>query len=392
MQFIDMKKTCFNHFLCIVLLPALLLSACGTKKENQATVQMEVPVINVVQQDVPLESEYVGQTYGQSDVEVTAHAEGAILSINFTEGTNVSEGQLLYTIDPEIYQNRLDQASAGLAEAKTMLAKAEADYNRIEPLARINAVSQRELVASKAQYEASLSKVESAEAAFRNAQKELGDCRVVAPISGIIGISRVQVGDYVSRGPSSILNTISQIGKIRVRFTVSEQEYMRLFREVTSENASINVKSKNIKMVLSDGTNYPYPGSFSFADRQVDPTTGAMTMEALFDNPDRLLRPGQYVKVIFVSELRKNALLIPQRAVSEIQGIFQVYTLGDSNKITMKIVRPGPQFKDAYIIENGIVNSDKVIVSGSQFLRPGMVVLPKEMPWQPGAASNKPSV
>jgi len=371
---------------------ALFLFACKAKKENPAAIQMEVPVINVIQQDVPLETEYVGQTYGQSDVQVTAHAEGAILTIDFTEGSHVSKGQLLYTIDPEIYQNRLDQASGTLAEANTMLAKAKADYDRIEPLARINAVSQRELVSSKAQYEASLARVQSAEAAFRNAQKELGDCRVVAPISGIIGISKVDVGDYVSRGPSSMINTISEISKIRVRFTVSEQEYMRLYREVTAAGASINVKNKNIKMVLADGTNYPHNGAFSFADRQVDPATGAMTMEAVFDNPDRLLRPGQYVKVIFVSELRRNALLIPQRSVSEIQGIFQVYTLGDSNKVVMKIVTPGPQYQEAYIIDKGIVNTDKIIISGSQFLRPGMVVKPKEMPWQPGVASNKPSV
>jgi membrane fusion protein (multidrug efflux system) len=387
-----MKRTCFHYSLLTVILAALFLFACKGKKEDQAAIQMEVPVVNVIQQDVPLESEYVGQTYGESDVEVTARAEGSILSINFTEGSYVRKDQLLYTIDPETYQNRLDQAAGNLAEAKTMLAKTKADYDRIEPLARINAVSQRELVAAKAQYEASLAKVQSAEAACRNAEKALGYCNVLAPISGIIGISKARVGDYVSMGPSSMLNTISETGKIRVRFTVSEQEFMRLYRKVTSEGTSVNVRSKNIRMILSDGTDYPHLGSFSFANRQIDPTTGAMTMEALFDNPDRFLRPGQYVKVIFVTDLLRNVLLIPQRSVSEIQGIYQVYTLADSNRVAMKIVKPGPPYKDAYIIENGLLNSDKVIVSGSQFLRPGMVVIPKEMPWQPGAASNKPAV
>jgi len=380
-----MKKT----ITFLMVLPVLLLiNSCG-KKAAPVAAALEVPVTTVVQQDVRLESEYTGQTYGQSDIQINPRVDGTILSLNFKEGSLVSKGQLLYTIDPLPYQAILNAAAGSLAEAQAGEARAKSDLDMIEPLAKINAVSQRELVAAKASYESAKAKIQAAEASLENAKIELGYCRIIAPISGLIGISKVRVGDYVRPGPASVLNTISDLGDMRVRFTISEQEYLRIFREINKEGSQLKGAGQNISLKLSDGSIYSQTGKLSFADRQIDPTTGAMTFEAAFTNPQKLLRPGQYVKVLVVTDVRKDALLIPQRAVIEMQGISQVYLLGDSSKVQMKIITTGPTFKDAYVVEDGLVAGDKIAFGGTQLLRNGTVITPKPTDWQPGMPGVK---
>jgi membrane fusion protein (multidrug efflux system) len=377
---LSMKKTIT---ILLVLPVILLLFSCGGKKTAPAAA-LEVPITTVVQQDVRLESEYTGQTYGQSDIQINPRVDGLIESLNFKEGSLVTMGQLLYTIDPLPYQAKVNEAGGKLAEAQAALAKAKSDLDMIEPLAKINAVSQRELIGAKATYDASLAKIESAQASLENAKIELGYCRIKAPISGLIGISKVRVGDYVQPGPMSVLNTISDLGDMRVRFTISEQEFLRIFREINKENSDLKGVGQSIGLKLSDGSMYQQTGKMSFADRQIDPTTGAMTFEAAFPNPDQLLRPGQYVKVLVVTDVRKNALLIPQRAVIEMQGISQVYLLGDSSKVHMKIIQTGPTYKDAYIVEDGLAAGDKIAFGGTQLLRNGTVITQKPTEWQPG--------
>jgi len=373
----------------LLVLPVfLLLSACG-KKEAPVQAALEVPVTTVVQQDVRLESEYTGQTYGQSDIKINPRVDGLLLSLNFEEGNIVNKGQLLYTIDPQPYQAKVNEAAATLAQARANLAKSRSDLDMIEPLAKINAVSQRELVAAKATYEASLASVEAAEASLDNAKIKLGYCSITAPISGLIGISKVRVGDYLQPGPMSVLNTISDLGDIRVRFTISEQEFLRIVREVTQQNSALKGAGQSISLKLSDGTLYPHIGKLSFADRQIDPTTGAMTLEAAFQNPEKLLRPGQYVKVLLVTDVRKEALLIPQRAVIEMQGVSMVYMLGDSSKVHMKIITTGPTYKDAYVVEDGLAAGDKIAFGGTQLLRNGTIITPKPTDWQPGMPGVK---
>jgi len=366
----------------------LLFASCG-KKEAPVQAALEVPVTSVVQQDVRLESEYTGQTYGQSDIQINPRVDGTILSLNFKEGNLVSKGELLYTIDPLPYQAKVNQANGALAEAQAGLARAKSDLDMIAPLAKINAVSQRELVAAQAAYDAAKAKIEAAQASLDNAKIELGYCRIIAPISGLIGISKVRVGDYVQPGPMSVLNTISDLGEMRVRFTISEQEFLRIFREVTSENSSLKGAGRSINLKLSDGTIYSRTGQLNIVDREIDPTTGAMTLEAIFQNPEKLLRPGQYVKVMVVTDVRKNALLVPQRAVIEMQGISQVYLLGDSSKVQMKIITTGPTYKDAYIVEDGLAAGDKIAFGGTQLLRNGTVITPKPADWQPGLPGDK---
>jgi membrane fusion protein (multidrug efflux system) len=349
---------------------------------------LEISVVKVLQQDVRLESEFTGQTFGQSDIQINPRVDGVIESLNFKEGGLVTKGQLLYTIDPLPYQAKLNQAEGALAEVEARLAKTKSDYDMMVPLAKMNAVSQRELIAAKAAYNASIASIKAATANLQNAKIELGYCSIVAPISGLIGISKVRQGDYVRPGAASVLNTISDLGDVRVRFTMSEQEYLRIFREITKKNSSLIGAGKSVSLVLSDGSIYPETGKISFADRQIDPTTGAVTFEASFANPDRLIRPGQYVKIGVVTDVRKNALLIPQRSVIEMQGVFQVYAVGSDNKAEMKMVEIGPSYKDAYIVTGGLTANDKVALGGTSLLKSGNAIVPKINDWTPGKTEN----
>lgn len=254
----------------------------------------------------------------------------------------------------------------------------------ITPLAKSNAVSQRELVSAKSAYTASLAQIKATEASRQNAKIELGYCRIVAPISGLIGISKVRVGDYVRPGAVSVLNTISDLGDVRVRFTMSEQEFLRLYREFNKTGSALKGASGTVSLKLSDGSTYPQTGKVSFADRQIDPSTGAITFEAAFPNPDKLLRPGQYAKIALLTDIRKDAIVIPQRAVIEVQGIYQVYVLGSGNKVQMQIVKPGPAVKNGYIIEDGLKPGDKIAMVGTSLLKNGSVITPKIVEWQLG--------
>jgi membrane fusion protein, multidrug efflux system len=379
-----MKK---RSIIFLIVITGLALFSCKGKKETEAPKPLDVPVVQVMQQSVNLESEYTGQTYGESDVEMRSRVEGWILSMPFQEGSMVKKGQLLYTIDPLPYKNAVDEAAAAVADANGLMIKAKNDLDRIEPLAAIGAVSQRELVAAQATYTSSKAMVESSEASLRNAKIELGYCSVVAPISGMIGISKYKVGDYVSKGPMYIMNTVSSLDNIRVRFTISEKEYLRITRLMQSMGVKIGAREDNVKMTLSDGSSYPLKGKLNFADRQVDPSTGALTLEAQFKNADNILRPGQYVKLKIITDLRNNALLIPQRTVNEMQGLFQVFAVGDSNKLSIKLVKIGPKYNMSYVVEEGLTQGERIVVGGTQMLRSGSIINPIEKKWSPDSTN-----
>ncbi|TDO93969.1 efflux RND transporter periplasmic adaptor subunit [Flavobacterium sp. 245] len=360
-----------------------LLLSCKKEAPPQPK-PLEILVTTVLQQDVKIESEYTGQTFGQSDIQINPRVDGLIESINFKEGSFVSKGQLLYTIDPLPYRAKLNEAEGGAAESQARLSKTKSDLDMITPLAKMNAVSQRELVSAKSAYTASIAQIKASDASVQNAKIELGYCRIVAPISGLIGISKVRVGDYVRPGPTSILNTISDLGDVRVRFTMSEQEFLRLFREYNKPDSALKSSGASVSLKLSDGSTYPQTGKVSFTDRQIDPATGAITFEAAFPNPDKLLRPGQYAKIALLTDIRKDVIVIPQRAVIEVQGIYQVYVLGNDNKVQMKIVKPGPAVKNGYIIEEGLKPGDKIAMGGTSLLKNGSVITPKVTQWQLG--------
>jgi membrane fusion protein (multidrug efflux system) len=370
-----------------ILFFVIVLSAFSTSCKKEAAPEakpLEISVVKVLQQDVRLESEYTGQTFGQSDIQINPRVDGVIESLNFKEGSVVTKGQLLYTIDPLPYQAKVHEAEGSLAEVEARLAKTKSDYDMMVPLAKMNAVSQRELIAAKAAYNASVASIKAATANLENSKIELGYCKILAPISGLIGISQVREGDYVRPGTTSVLNTVSDLGDVRVRFTMSEQEYLRIFREITKKDSSLKGAGKSVSLVLSDGSVYPGNGTISFADRQIDPTTGAVTFEASFANPDRLIRPGQYVKILVVTDVRKNALVIPQRSVIEMQGVFQVYVLDKDNKVELKMIQVGPSYKDGYLVTDGLTANDKIALGGTSLLKSGSVISPKVSDWIPG--------
>lgn len=364
-----------------------LLLSCKKEAPPQPK-PLEISVTTVLQQDVKIESEYTGQTFGQADIQINPRVDGVIESVNFKEGSFVTKGQLLYTIDPLPYKARLNEAEGAAAESQARLSKTKSDLDMITPLAKMNAVSQRELVSAKSAYNASIAQGKASDAYVQNARIELGYCRIVAPISGLIGISKARVGDYVRPGALSILNTISDLGDVRVRFTMSEQEFLRLYREFNKPNSPLKASGASVSLKLSDGSTYPETGKVSFTDRQIDPSTGAITFEAAFPNPDKLLRPGQYAKIALLTDIRKDAIVIPQRAVIEVQGIFQVYLVGNDNKVSMQIVKPGPAVKNGYIIEDGLKPGDKIAMGGTSLLKNGSVITPKMMQWQPGDSES----
>jgi len=376
-----------NKILFFAIVSSTLWVSCKKEAAPEAK-PLEISVVKVVQQDVRLESAFTGQTFGQSDIQINPRVDGVIESLNFKEGSVVKKGELLYTIDPLPFQAKLNEAEGSLAEVEARMAKTKSDYDMMVPLAKMNAVSQRELIAAKSAYNASVASLKAAQANLANARIELGYCRITAPITGLIGISKVRAGDYVRPGATTVLNTISDLGDVRVRFTMSEQEYLRIFREITKEKSDLVGAGKSVSLVLSDGSLYPETGKISFTDRQIDPTTGAVTFEAAFANPNRLLRPGQFVKAKVVTDVRKNALLIPQRSVIEMQGIFQVFVVDNANKAETKIIQVGPSYKDSYIVTDGLTANDKVALGGTSLLKSGSTITPKNTDWAPGKTEN----
>ena len=355
------------------LLLIALLAFFSCKKDSAPQQQApEVPVAQVIQQPVDITEDFVGQTYGGSDIEIRARVQGWVQQRHFSEGSEVKKGQLLYTIDPLPYQTKVEQARGQLAEADAALVKARNDLDRIKPLAEMNAVSQRELVAAQGNYDAAVARKKAMNAALENAQIELGYCRITAPLDGTIGISKADVGDFVGGINMLILNTVSSTNTIRVRFSISEREYLA-FRKRILAGEKINSEAQ---LILSDGSVHPQKGQLNAANREIDPTTGTLTLEALFPNPDRILRPGQFARVRMVVSTLPNALLVPQRAITEIQGTYQVYVVDKENKLQIKVVEVGSRFGQQWIVQKGLEPTDRVALVGNAALRVNTVITP----------------
>jgi membrane fusion protein (multidrug efflux system) len=368
-----------------LMLAVLALASCK-QAETVAPPPAKVNVVAAIQQDVPLYEEFVAQVYGQSDVDIRSRVQGWITSVNFKEGSYVKKGQLLYVIDDIQYKNNVDRVTSELASAKTEMVRAKNELSRVKPLADMNALSKQDLDNATASYEASVSKVRAAEASMENAKIELGYTRVYAPFDGVIGISNFREGDYVSQmGTSSVLTTISSVQGVRVRFQISEREYLRIAEKTPEELASAK---KNVQLILADGTLYPEKGEVNFADREIDPKTGTLTIEAIFPNPRGLLRPGLFVKTRVLISTVKDAVLVPQRAVFQLQSLSQVFTVTDSSTLKVSVVEPGAKIGDAWIISKGLKAGDKVAVIGTASLTPNSKIEVVEMKWPDEAQKN----
>ncbi|HTF18019.1 MAG TPA: efflux RND transporter periplasmic adaptor subunit [Chryseolinea sp.] len=357
----------------------LLVSACSKKEETVALPPVKVNVVNVAVRDVPLYEDFVAQVFGQSDVDIRSRVEGWITSVNFKEGSTVKKGDLLYIVDDVQYQTRVDREASELTRSKTELTRTQNELSRVKPLTELNALSKKDLDNATASYEAAQAQVRASEASLSNAKIELGYTRVYAPFSGVIGMSNVREGDYVSRaGGTSVLATISSIGAVRVRFQISEREYLRIAKFSKEELASAR---KNIQLIMADDSVYPQTGEVNFADRQIDSKTGTLTIEANFPNPDGLLRPGLFVKTRLLLSTYPQALVVPQRAVIQLQSLSQVFVVTDSSTLKTMIVEVGPKVGDGYVITKGLKEGDKVAVVGTMSLTPDSKVEPIEMKW-----------
>ena len=364
-----------------VLIPALCgllaiaTASCG-KKEAAAGPPPEVYVADVVQKDVPVPMEIVGQTKGSQDVEIRARVEGYLEKVAFTEGSFVKKGDLLYQIDPKPLEAALANAKANLATAQARLEKTNNDVARLTPLAKQQAVSQQELDNAVAYQEAARAQVDANKAAVDKATLDLGYAHIESPIDGLVGTTQVKAGNLVGRGESTLLTTVSQIDPILFRAGISEAEYLRIARRVQETGRRVGQEA-SIELVLADGTVHPNKGRVEAVERAVDATTGTLAVQFTFPNPGRVVRPGQYGRARFVIETKPGALLVPQRAVIELQNLYSLAVVGAGNKIEFRNVKVGPRVDSLWLIEEGLKPGEKVVVEGLQKARDGMVVSPK---------------
>jgi membrane fusion protein (multidrug efflux system) len=367
------------NFRAIVLTTccSLLLFACGEQEKPPPPPPPEVSVIETKAADVPLFLEFVGETAGAKDITIRARVEGFLEGLHFKEGSNVKKGDLLYTLESQPFEEKVATRMSGVAEVKTNLAKNKGDLDRYKPLAKINAVSKSDLDAAQAAYDASLSSLEAARANLRAAKIELSYTKIHSPIDGIIGKTQAKVGDFVGKDPSPvILNTVSQVDTILVTFHITETQYLAFTRYKAKLDPAeqANDGDDKFELILVDGSLYGHKGRLDFVDREVDTSTGAMLVQASFPNPEQLLRPGQFTKVRIRIQVVKDAIMIPQRCVMEIQGLHNVFVVDSNNTIQTRDIQVGEKVGSSWMITEGLKPGEKVVYEGLQKVKDGAVV------------------
>jgi membrane fusion protein (multidrug efflux system) len=383
----------------VVLLAGLLFLGCGKEQKSPPQPPI-VEVVEVIQKDVPIYGEWVGTLDGSVNATIRAQVSGYLIKQNYKEGDFVKKDQVLFEIDPREYQAALAQTTSALQQSKAVLEQskaevsrqearwdnAKANLKRIRPLAEQNAVSQKDLDdsvglelstrsavdAAKAAVIAAEAQVLGAQAAVEKAQLNLGFTKIISPIDGIAGIAKAQIGNLVGPGSVEELTTVSTVNPIKCYVSLSEREYMW-----AEERRSKQVGKVRLDLILSDGSTYPYKGEVAFADRQVDVRTGTIRVATIFPNPKNLLRPGMFSRIRAEMGLRKAVPVIPQRAVSEVQGRYLVAVVSPENKVAIKPVKVGQWFGQLWVIDEGLKVGEKVVAEGTQKVRDGMVVNPK---------------
>ena len=364
----------------LLTLPFFIFSSCKNEQSNVLPPQT-IKVFEVKAKTVPIYQEFVGQIYGERDIPIRARVQGFLDNIYFEEGTRVKKGQLLYAIDSDPFMQEVAEKESMVSQAKTLLIQSESDLQRIKPLAELDAVSQRELDMAQAKRDADISSLEAAKANLNIAKINLGYAKMYAPINGIIGKTLAREGEFVGKDPNPvILNTVSEIKNVRVQFFLSENEYLRIARNYMNkfkQKIQKNNEDVPVELILADGEMYKHKGKMDFIDRNVDPSTGAILLQASFPNPDGLIRPGQFARVKSVIKTEKDALLVPQKCITELQGQYSVFIVNSENKIERIQVEIGDKIGDLWIIKEGINNGDKVVLEGLQKVASGMEVIPE---------------
>ena len=368
----------------IFLFALCFISACQKEEAPaQAPPPPEVNVLTTKAEIVPIYQTYVGQVYGAKDIAIRARVEGFLKGIHFQEGSVVKEGALLYTIDRQPFEAQVAAQKGLVAEANTKLTKARNDLNRYRPLAAKKAVSQSDLDAAKAQFDAAQGSVDAANANLHAVEIQMGYTDIYSPITGIIGKTKAKAGDFVGRDPNPIiLNTVSNTDHILVEFFLSETQYLiaarRFIAESPEQRKTAEEKDTGFQLILADDSVYSHKGKPTFIDREVDPMTGAILVQASFPNPEGLLRPGQFAKVKVQIDTATDGILVPQRAVSELQGMNRIYVVDEKNRVQERKVKLGPTVDNLWLVREGVQSGERVIFEGIQKIADGIVVKPVE--------------
>lgn len=358
----------------VVCVVAFVFAACGGDGAKAGPSTVDVVVAPVQVRDVPIVQEWAAQTFGANDIEIRARVKGFLTSKAYKEGAVVRKGDLLFQIDPQEYQTAVTQARANLSEAQAALSKANADVARLRPLVERNAVSRQDLDHAVAAQQGAEGQVAAARAAMNTAQLNLGYTKVTSPITGLAGVALADVGSLVGSPGPTLLTTVSQVDTIKVKFRISEQEYLTLRRAMGDSASTAVRRPARLELVLADGSVYDHKGQVVTVDRNIDPATGTLGIEALFPNPSALLRPGQFGRVRAPVTTRTNAVLVPQRAVREMQGTFSVGVLKPDSTVEIRPVKAGARVGSDWVIESGLAAGDVIVVEGMQKVRPGVKV------------------
>ena len=373
-----LKKKGSAAVVCLgLILPVVAGAGCTKTSADIKLPDPEVLVAHPVQQDVPVHNEWVATLDGYVNAEIRPQVSGYLVSQNYKEGTAVRKGQVLFEIDPRPFQAALDSARGQLAQAEAALAKSALDVERDTPLVAKKAVPKEKLDSEIQAKLAAAAAVASAKAAVERAELDLEWTKVTSLVDGVAGIAQVQIGNLV--GPNSHLTSVSQVNPIKVYFPVSEQEYLRATR-LSGSGQPMNLFDSSPELILSDGTAYPHTGRILWTDRQVESSTGTIRLVAAFPNPGNKLRPGQYGRVRIQTGTRKQALLVPQSAVKEIQGGYQVAVVGADNKASMRPVKAGEKVGTLWVIDEGLQPGDQVVVAGLEKVKEATPVVPKPAP------------
>jgi membrane fusion protein (multidrug efflux system) len=371
---------------------AALPAGCSKKAEAPTAPPPSVEVATVTQKDVPVFQEWIGSLDGSVNAEIRPQIEGYLLKQTYKEGFPVRAGEPLFEIDPRQFQATYNQAKASLAQYEATYANAKTTTARYRPLAASKAISQQELDDAETHELTAAANLESAKAALEKAKLDLGWTNVVSPIDGIAGVAKSQVGDLVNR--LTVMTTVSQVNPIKVNFNPSEQEYLLwVSRHGPPEKTLSTAQTLDqgpLQLILSDGSVFPHHGRAILVGREMDVKTGTIQLAGAFPNPGNVLRPGQYAKVRVAMDVKKGAILVPQRSVSELQGSYQVAVVGPDNKVTIKVVKTGPLDGTFWVIEDGLKPGDRIVTEGLQRVKTGMTVVPKEAGAADAAPSAKP--
>jgi len=380
------RKVDFCHVSFLIVLGTTLLVLPGCKKGQgrEGSLLPTVEVLNVIQKDVPMYSEWTASTDGFINATIRAQVQGYLIKQNYKEGDFVKKGQDLFELDPRPFEAVLEEAKGQLAQQRARWETARANLERIKPLVEQKAISEKDLDDAVGTEQATRAAVMVAQAAVDKAQVDLGFTKITSPIDGIAGIARAQIGDLVGRGSIEGLTTVSTVNPIKVYIPMSEQEYLK-----DMHNGGCT-RPVPLDLILADGSIHPQKGTLAFADRQVDAGTGTIKVVALFPNPGNILRPGQFARVRELGTTKKGALLVPQRAVIELQGSYQVAVVGPDNKVDIRPVKVGDRVDNLWVIDGGLKPGERVVVEGLQKVKEGTVVnpIPYSMPLQVKAEAS----